>query len=225
MFSRLIAALPTGGTLSPQQWAARHRMLQIVLLLHLIALTIAGLFLSKSIGHLAFEVLPIVGAWVIATREKLSPQTRSVVLALGLLICSALLIHLVNGTTEAHFHFFVVLPLVALYQRWSPLLISLAFVVVHHFGMAVTVPEMLFDTEIAIANPIWFVVIHSVFVALAVTVLVAFWKLAEDAVLETAAINRARAQESERQLAHRTQVQTQASEQIVSLSAASQRGE
>ena len=45
---------------------------------------------------------------------------------------SALVVHLSDGLIEAHFHFFVMVAVVALYQSWQPYLLALAFVVVHH---------------------------------------------------------------------------------------------
>lgn len=220
MLTRLLAALPRGGTLTPAQWAARHRLLTRVFAGHLVALAVLGLVVGEALGHLAIELLPLVGALALALDRRRSPRVREVVLAVGFLVCSALLIHLVDGTTEAHFHFFVVLPLVALYQRWAPLLSALGFVVVHHLVMASLAPEMLFDTEVAIANPHLFVVIHAVFVALAVAVLVAFWKLAEDAVLAADEANRARAAEAEVALARREAVAARTTTQVDALARA-----
>lgn len=225
MLDRVLAALPKGGTLTQAQWGARHRLLIVILAIHIGALTVLGLIVGEAPNHLVVELLPILGALALAAKRTLSQTFRSVMVAAGLLVCSALLIHLVNGTTEAHFHFFVVLPLIVLYQRWAPLLTALGFVVVHHLAMALISPALLFDTAIAIANPLWFVVIHAVFVVLALAVLVAFWKLAEDAVLATDEVNRLRAIEVERKLAARYEVQERTSERIGSLADATHRSE
>ena len=225
MLDRVLGALPKGGTLTSEQWAARHRLLMVVLAIHVGALALLGLIVGEAPSHLVVELLPIVGALALAAKRSFSQTFRSVMVAAGLLVCSALLIHLVNGTTEAHFHFFVVLPLIVLYQRWAPLLTALGFVVAHHLAMALISPELLFDTAVAIANPLWFVVIHAVFVLLALAVLVAFWKLAEDAVLATDEVNRLRATEVERKLAARSAVQQRTSERITSLADATHRSE
>ena len=45
---------------------------------------------------------------------------------LALLACSASLIHLTAGTIEMHFHIFVALALVAVYQRWDALATAIA---------------------------------------------------------------------------------------------------
>ena len=41
-------------------------------------------------------------------------------MAFGLLTCSALLVHFWDGRIEAHFHFFVILSALALYEDWAP---------------------------------------------------------------------------------------------------------
>jgi hypothetical protein len=220
---RLIATLPRGGTLDDGQWAARHRLLVRVFIGHIVVLGVLGLVQGEQPLHLGLELLPIVGALVLATRSSLSQRTREVVLALGFLVCSAVLIHLVAGITEAHFHFFVVLPLVALYQRWAPLLAAIGFVVVHHLAMAALAPQLLFNTQIAIDNPFWLVIIHAVFVLLAVGVLVAFWKLAEDAVLEADRLNRERAAQAERELARRVDTQRRTGQRVDALAGATTR--
>jgi hypothetical protein len=158
------------------------------------------------VTHLLIELLPLVGLALVATRAS-SRSLRSGAVAIGLLAASALLIHLSGGATEAHFHFFVVLPLVALYQAWLPLLLAIGFVVVHHLSMTFAAPERLFNTDAARAMPLVFSLVHAVFVLLAVAVLVAFWKLAEDAVLATEAANLERSTARDRTLAERADVQ------------------
>jgi methyl-accepting chemotaxis protein len=68
-----------------------------------------------------------------------------------------------------------------------------------------------------------FVIVHAVFVLLAVAVLVAFWKLAEDAVLETERTNRERAADAERDLAEHIRVQARTSQLGADLVLASDR--
>ncbi len=183
MSATILARLPRGGTLDETQWRARHRLLTSVLIGHIVVLAALGFVLGETVTHLVLELLPVLAGLLLALRSASRRLTREVAVALAPLVCSAVLIHLVDGITEAHFHFFVVLPLIALYQRWSPLLAAIGFVVVHHLVLAVIAPELLFNTQIAVDHPIWFVIVHAVFVLMAVAVLVAFPKLAEDAVI------------------------------------------
>src|SRR5712691_11452750 len=48
--------------------------------------------------------------------------------AFGLIASSAILVHLSGGYIELHFHFFVMVGLLALYQEWVPFLLAIAFV-------------------------------------------------------------------------------------------------
>jgi hypothetical protein len=222
---RLLAALPRGGTLDATQWQARHRLLTAVLALHLVVLGVLGLLVGEPPVHVALELVPLVGLLLVARASRLRPVAREVAVAIALLACSAVLIHLVDGSTEAHFHFFVVLPLIALYQRWTPLLTAVGFVVVHHLSLAFTAPERLFNTEIAIEHPVWFVVVHAVFVLLALGVLVAFWKLAEDAVETARSALAQRAAEVERELEERAARQTATSGRVDALATATGRAD
>src|SRR6266511_229540 len=57
------------------------------------------------------------------------------------------LVHLTGGRTEMHFHFFVVLVLIALYQDWRPFLLALAYVVVHHGTLSVIDPRAVYSDD------------------------------------------------------------------------------
>lgn len=225
MFARTLSILPRGGTLTPEQWRSRHRLLVMALALHIPVLGLVGLIDGEPTLHIVAELVPVVALIALATRRTISPVVREGLVAVAFLVCSALLIHLVGGSTEAHFHFFVVLPLVALYQRWTPLLLAIGFVVVHHLVMATAAPMQLFNTQIAQDNPFVFVIVHAVFVLLAIAVLVAFWKLAEDAVLETERTNQERAAEAERALTERIRLQAETSALVRELVGASERAD
>ncbi len=63
--------------------------------------------------------------------------SRSLAAALGLLTASALLVHLFDGASEAHFHYFVAVAVIALYQDWTVYALAIGFVLVQHGVMAV----------------------------------------------------------------------------------------
>ena len=48
------------------------------------------------------------------------------------MFCSVGLVLLTSGTIEAHFHFFVIIGFIALYQDWVPFLWNVAFTVISH---------------------------------------------------------------------------------------------
>ncbi len=50
----------------------------------------------------------------------------------GLVYCSSALVGLSDGAIEAHFHFFIIIGFIALYQDWVPFLFNILFTVVSH---------------------------------------------------------------------------------------------
>ena len=57
---------------------------------------------------------------------------RAAATTYGLLATSAILVHLTHGLIEAHFHFFVMLIVVAVYHDWLAFLLCAVVVVVEH---------------------------------------------------------------------------------------------
>jgi diguanylate cyclase (GGDEF)-like protein/PAS domain S-box-containing protein len=97
----------------------------------------------------------------------------------GLLTASAVLVHLTNGAIEAHFHFFVMVPVIALYQDWLPFLVAIGFVVVEHGLGGVLDPTAVYNHADAWANPWKWAAIHGAFVLGACAALIAHWRLSE----------------------------------------------
>jgi hypothetical protein len=60
--------------------------------------------------------------------------------SVGLAVCSALLVHLWDGRIQAHFHFFVMIGLLTLYQDWLPFLVAIGFASIHLPGLPVRPP-------------------------------------------------------------------------------------
>jgi diguanylate cyclase (GGDEF)-like protein/PAS domain S-box-containing protein len=94
---------------------------------------------------------------------------------------SAVLIHLSGGVIEVHFHFFVMLSIIALYNDWFPFLLALSYVVLHHGIIGVLRPEDVYNHPAAIARPWEWAGIHGVFVLMASVAGLVAWRLAEEA--------------------------------------------
>src|SRR5438067_548020 len=73
------------------------------------------------------RIASVPAATVVATHRM-----RSLFVTFGLLTCSATLVHIMHGEIEAHFHFFVMVAVLALYEDWAPFLASFGYVLVHH---------------------------------------------------------------------------------------------
>ena len=102
--------------------------------------------------------------------------------SLGLLTCSAILVHLSHGTIEMHFHYFVMVGVVTLYQDWLPFLIAIAYVVTQHTVGGVLSPASVYNHPNAIERPWLWAMYHGVAIlAMSITGLL-MWKLNETLV-------------------------------------------
>jgi PAS domain S-box-containing protein len=141
---------------------------------------------AKGVGvpHALFEgsVVAIVAA--AATLAGLHTRNRhvlSTLVALGLLTSSATIVHLSGGTIEAHFHFFVMMSVLLLYEDWLPYVAAFAFVVLHHGTLGVISPESVYNHPAAIAHPWRWAAIHGLFVTGAGIANIVNWRLNETA--------------------------------------------
>ena len=115
-----------------------------------------------AVGHGAALAAPAL----LATRVP-GRLPRAVVTSFGLLTSSALLVHATGGLTEAHFHFFVMISIVTLYEDWRTFLLAFAYVVAHHGLLGMLVPEDVFDHASTTVAPWIWVAVHGGFVLVA----------------------------------------------------------
>jgi len=174
--------LPRGGQLPDDRFAFRHKVLTGILLAHLpvldlIVLVGGGHHHGAGVWWLIGLVFGLAMVGITVPGRTL----RASAVSLGLLLCAALLIHLTGGQTSMHFHFFVVLALVAFYQEWTPYLLAIGFTAVHHIGMSLLMnPREVFSDPLPQHKPVLWALIHAGFVIAACAANVAFWKLAEE---------------------------------------------
>jgi signal transduction histidine kinase len=105
---------------------------------------------------------------------------RSSMVSLGLLSSAALLVHSSGGVIEAHFHFFVVIIVLTLYEDWLPFLLAVGYVVLHHGAAGVLDSNAVYNHPDAVADPWKWAVIHGTFVFMAGVGCVVSWRLNED---------------------------------------------
>jgi hypothetical protein len=130
-WQHLRVALPDGGLLEPDVWERRHRGIVVLLWLHAAGVTGFGIVRGLGLAHSALEGA-LVGACALAAAPRRGGRRfRASAAVLGLLTSSALLVHESGGTIEMHFHFFVMVGVITLYQDWVPFGLALAYVVVH----------------------------------------------------------------------------------------------
>ncbi|HEX2266749.1 MAG TPA: PAS domain-containing sensor histidine kinase [Actinomycetota bacterium] len=178
--ARIRQALPQGRTLPPDVWRRRHRTMLAILWLHAPGLAIFGLYQGFSVAHSVFEASVIAAFAFLATLPWRGRKVPAALVSAGLLTCSAVLVHMSGGFIEAHFHFFVMVVLLSLYEDWTPFLLAVAYVAVHH-GLAGTLdPESVYNHPNAIAEPWKWAAIHGFMIAGAGLASIAAWKLNEE---------------------------------------------
>jgi diguanylate cyclase len=179
LLARLHALLPEGRLLPEEIWHRRHRRI-----LWLSAVVAAGTgLLALGVGWSAPAVLAATAATAYPLAFSLLPgagrSLRAAGTTVALLTASVLLVHLLDGLTEAHFAFFVVIGIVSLYQSWVPFGLALAVVVVHHGALGTLFPHHVFDHGAAWSDPWLWAGIHGAAVLAASLAHLASWRLNE----------------------------------------------
>ncbi len=184
---KVLAAFPRLRGLSHDEWAPRHTVIVTIILLHIPSVLAYGAARGMALGHLALDVVLPLGILAgLACWPKLSQSARSCAAAAGLIMCSALFVHASGGAIPAHFHFFVVLPIIGLYLDWRPFAVAVGLIVVHHLVFALIQPESVYMNHDGTGDIVKQTLVHAAFVVVQVAALLASWKLAEnqEAVLD-----------------------------------------
>ena len=207
---RIRAWFTAGSTLPPEVWAQRHRWILALLWLHVPGVFLFALARDTSFSHSVEETTIVVffatAATVLRDRRRLS----TVLTSSGLMAASAVLVHLSDGSIEMHFHYFVMVGVVALYQDWLPFLVAISFVVLQHGIAGAIDPSAVYNHPAATQNPWRWAAIHGGFILAMSTVGLASWRLNES--LQRRALERekklAEAQEAARLGSWELDVQT-----------------
>jgi diguanylate cyclase (GGDEF)-like protein/PAS domain S-box-containing protein len=182
--SRAFAALPSGKTLPPEIWQRRHHAMVCLVWAHAVGLLIYGLLLGYPVWHMAIDALPIATFAAAAGLHRRSRRFRACMVSLGLLSSSAVLVHLTEGATESHFHFFIMVTILATYEEWVPYGLAILFVLFHHGVVGALLPQAVFDHSSAVTNPWKWAAIHALFISGLCIVNVITWRMNEDARAE-----------------------------------------
>jgi diguanylate cyclase len=192
---RVLSWLPEGHPLPEDIWRARHRLVVGILFVQVPALAAFALFRGYPAGHSFQEVMIPAAMAGLACWTRLSKVLRSCLAASGLMVVSGIMVHLAGGSTEAHFHFFVMIPVAALYQSWAPFGLAIWFVLFQHGIIGTLSSTSVYNHPAAQAHPWLWAAIHAGAFGAACLGAMMNWKFHE----------RSRAAETEltAQLAHR----------------------
>jgi PAS domain S-box-containing protein/diguanylate cyclase (GGDEF)-like protein len=95
-------------------------------------------------------------------------------------------VHLAHGAIEAHFHFFVVVAVLVLYEDWLPYGAALAYVLLHHGLMGGLAPASVFAHAEGVEHPWRWAAIHSAFIGAVSVAGIIGWRSNEKARREVA---------------------------------------
>jgi len=181
LIARLRHYLPSGTTLPQTEFDRRHRLLSGLLWLHVPGLFLFALLQGIAPGHSLLEALVVavpaaLSRWVFTARKQ-----SAVLVAFGLITASAVTVHLADGYIEAHFHFFVMIVALTLYEDWLAFGIAAAYVLLHHGLMGAVLPETVYNHAQAVAHPWRWAAVHASAVGAAGGFAVISWRFSEDA--------------------------------------------
>ncbi|GAA0322078.1 diguanylate cyclase (GGDEF)-like protein [Kineococcus aurantiacus] len=171
--------LPRGRLLPDEVWHRRHRAIVRVAGLQALALVLFGAFSGHDPLVCLAGGLLVAAPLVVSLPAGYSRKVRSAGASASLFLASAVLVQFWGGQIEAHFHFFVMVGLVALYQDWVPFGIGLGVVVLHHGVLGTLEPGVVFSHHAAMAHPWRWMVVHAAFVLAASATHLASWRLNE----------------------------------------------
>jgi diguanylate cyclase (GGDEF)-like protein len=178
---RFAHVLPRGRLLPDEVWRRRHQIITRLGLAHAPVIVAFGTWTGHGVVHSASEAGVVAIFALAASQRRLGRLLQSVAACLSLLTASAILVHLSSGAIEMHFHFFVVVPLLALYQDWIPFLLSIGYVVVHHVAVGFLDPGSVFNHPAGQANPLLWALIHGGFIAALSIVSLVAWSASQRA--------------------------------------------
>ncbi|MFZ5876069.1 MAG: diguanylate cyclase [Nitrospirota bacterium] len=186
LLGRLWSVVPQGGSLPDESWQERHRFMVGFTWFHALLIAVLGPVLGAR-GHDGMILQSAVGAGVVAGFAALAGVGalgrigRAAAVGIGLMTSSALLVHLSGGYVELHFHFFVMVIFMALYQDWIPYLLAILYVAIHHGVVGVLWPTMVYNHPAAINAPWTWAGIHAFFVLWASVGSIIAWRYTEHA--------------------------------------------
>ncbi|HEY2989219.1 MAG TPA: GAF domain-containing protein [Candidatus Binatia bacterium] len=194
MASRLWSVLPSGGSLPQDVWRRRHRFLLGLTWAHAIIIALIGpllgyswelkggaLFRDDAVFHTIGEGLIVAAFALLACWKGARRSVQATAVGFGLMSASAILVHLSGGYIELHFHFFVMLTFLALYQDWVPYILAIVYVAIHHGLVGVLWPEAVYNHTAALSAPWTWAGIHAFFVLGASVGSIIAWRFNETA--------------------------------------------
>jgi len=180
-FIRLAATLPQGGSLDDDTWERYHRIILVVLALHAATMPWFGLFMGHTVVYSVAAGLLLLAFCGVAQSNAVSRRVRALTATLGVVTASTLLVHLSGGYIESHFHFFVMLAVIALYHDWAVFATALLLIVIDHGVIGTIAPALAYNHPAGQHHPWTWSLVHGAFISAESAALLLYWRVNEQA--------------------------------------------
>lgn len=171
--------LPEGRALPERDWQVRHKGILILLWFHVIVIVAAGIYKGFGPSQSLAEGAVVAVLAILANKQERNRSYRSVIASLGLVTSSAILVHFSGGYIEAHFHYFVIMAVIAIYQDWVPFLLAILFVAINHGLTGQFAPHAVYNHTDAFLHPWKWAFIHAAYVLAECVALLVGWRISE----------------------------------------------
>src|SRR3954471_25006151 len=167
------AVVPHGDELPASQWQSRHDALVWLLRAHIPVIFVLSLGFDQGFWQAMLDGATVTFFAVLALIPLSGRRARAFIVTVGLLSCSALVVHITSGLNQSYFHFFVMVAALSLYEDWFPFVIAVVYVLVQQ---GITAEIVDYDRQ----NSPWrWALVHSAFVAALGIVCLATWRASE----------------------------------------------
>ncbi len=160
--------------ISDAAFQLRLRLCLSALAITAVIVATVGLINGEGLVHILTEMAPTSIFFIVARR---TPHRIIAMFAVsfGLATNSAILVHYTDGLIESHLSFFVVLPLIALFQDWRATMSAAGLVLAHHGIIGMIDPTAVYNHTAAQENPLLWGAIHGAFLLALVFTLMVLW--------------------------------------------------
>ncbi len=180
---RRAAAAPlsriSSTALEQEEWERRHRGVVGLLLVQVVAVLAWSVWAGHGLLHVLGHASGLLVCTVLAVWPGGDRRLRGLAGAVGLMTVSALVVHLAHGATVAHFHFFVMVAVIARYEDLLAFTAGVGFVVVEHGVLGTMAPHAVFNGSDA-RHPWAWAAVHGGAVLAAAAAHVSTWRANED---------------------------------------------
>jgi len=182
-----IRYIPSGDTIPDETWRSRHRKILIWLFAHLPFLLVVGLYEGTEtfvtgatipatpLWRVALNLGVITGLGLLALFPRFSRRARTGLASAAVTVSSVTLVFFSGGFIEAHFHFFLALVVLAVYEDWLPFGVGFVGVAISHVVFGLIDASRVYNHVAAIENPMVWGAIHALFVVGIAVGLMAQW--------------------------------------------------